>query len=171
MNFTIIDDRDLNLEKRGYQWADKSQRILDVDYWNRQQTLHDENIDNAIDSFTDGAYPICKGDDGKLYTVMFRADTHEDGTYWYRPVIWEQIEKAPRMTWWNDSSIEIVKIDGELYALNGWNGEKWLHCWKCIDRFTADPDDREYEVAPVYELQPYSEDEDFVPEIIGYEVA
>ena len=74
------------------------------------------------------------------------------------------------MNWWSDSSIEIVEIEGDLYALNGWNGEKYLHCWKCIDRFTADPDNKEYEVVPVYELLPYSEDEDFVPEIIGYEV-
>lgn len=71
------------------------------------------------------------------------------------------------MTWWNDSSIEIVEIDDELYALYGWNGEKWLHCWKCIDSFTADPDDsREYEVTPVY-----TEADKDEYEITGYEVA
>ena len=25
--------------------------------------------------------------------------------------------------WWNDKSIELVEIDGEVYALYGWNGE------------------------------------------------
>lgn len=69
-------------------------------------------------------------------------------------------------TWWNDNSIEIVEIDGELYALYGWNGEKWLHCWKCIDRFTADPDGKEYEVTPVY-----TEADEDEYEITGYEVA
>lgn len=72
------------------------------------------------------------------------------------------------MTWWNDSSIEIVEIDGELYALYGWNSEKWTRCWKCIDRFTADPDNKEYEVRPIFEQ--VGEDEDDI-DIVGYEVA
>ena len=83
------------------------------------------------------------------------------------------------MTWWNDSSIEIVRIDGELYALNGWNGEKWMHCWKCIDRFTADPDGKEYEIAPVYDWDLWNEEDgefqdsegNAVDGIIWYEVA
>lgn len=52
-------------------------------------------------------------------------------------------------TWWSDSSIELVEIDGRIYALSGWNGEKYLHCWRCIDRFTEDGT-AEYELTPVY---------------------
>ena len=32
--------------------------------------------------------------------------------------------------WWNDSSIEVVEIEGRMIALDGWNGEKWLDCWE-----------------------------------------
>lgn len=67
--------------------------------------------------------------------------------------------------YWQDTDIRIECIEGALYALYGWNGEKYLHCWKCIDRFTADPDGREYEVTPVY--TEVDEDE---YEITGYEV-
>ena len=43
---------------------------------------------------------------------------------------------------WNGGkheSIEMVEVDGTIYALNGWNGEKYLDCWKCIDERTVDP--------------------------------
>lgn len=32
--------------------------------------------------------------------------------------------------WWNDSNIDLVEIDGTVYALNGWNGEEFTDCWK-----------------------------------------
>jgi len=70
--------------------------------------------------------------------------------------------------YWQDTDIRIECIEGALYALYGWNGEKWLHCWKCIDRFTADPDGKEYEVRPIFEQ--VGEDEDDI-DIVGYEIA
>lgn len=63
-------------------------------------------------------------------------------------------------TWWSDDSIEIVKINDKMYALYGWNGERYLHCWECIDRFTV-VDDKEYEIRPIY---------DSSDEIIDFEV-
>lgn len=66
-------------------------------------------------------------------------------------------------TWWNDNDIELVEIDGEIYALYGWSGEKFLHCWKCQDKFT-EIGNEEYEITPIYDW----DDEDC--EIIGYEV-
>lgn len=82
------------------------------------------------------------------------------------------------VTWWNNNDIEIVEIDGELYALNGWNGEKWVHCWKCIDRFTAAEEDAAYEIVPIYDWSKWNkEEEEFQDEngtaidgLIGYEV-
>lgn len=54
--------------------------------------------------------------------------------------------------WWNGGQ-EIVKMDnGELYALDGWNGERWLHCWQCADRYEYIGDE-EYEIRPVYRFQ------------------
>ena len=64
-------------------------------------------------------------------------------------------------TWWNDESIALVEVDGGLYALYGWNGEVYLHCWECIDRYKAADSDVEYIIRPVY-------DEDY--KIIDYEV-
>lgn len=50
-------------------------------------------------------------------------------------------------TWWNDQSIELVRIDGEIYALNGWNGELWADCWK-TDGTNVTEDG--IEIRPVY---------------------
>ena len=67
--------------------------------------------------------------------------------------------------WWNDKSIELVKIDGEVYALNGWNGEEYGGCWKCTGEFLTDASKEEYTLKPVY--KEVDEDE---WEIVNYEV-
>lgn len=79
---------------------------------------------------------------------------------------------------WQDTDIDIAFIDMALYTLNGWNGEKYTKCWKCIDRFTADPDGKEYEVTPVYDRESWNEEDgefqdadgNAIDGIIGYEV-
>ena len=50
--------------------------------------------------------------------------------------------------WWACQEIPIVKIDGEFYALSSWNGEAWTMCWKCLDRWTADPKDESFTIWP-----------------------
>ena len=56
--------------------------------------------------------------------------------------------------WWSDSSTELVQMDdGAIYALAGWNGEKYTGCWRCLDPLTPDPDGREYTLRPVYRYQ------------------
>jgi hypothetical protein len=57
--------------------------------------------------------------------------------------------------------VELVKIDGIIYALDGWNGEEFGRCWQ-----HDDPGEK-FTVRPVY--QAVDEDEDDY-EIIGYEV-
>lgn len=64
-------------------------------------------------------------------------------------------------TWWSDSDIELAEINGKIYALYGWNGEEYLHCWECIDRFTVADSNIEYEIRPIY---------DSSNEIIDFEV-
>ena len=79
---------------------------------------------------------------------------------------------------WMDTNIRIECIGGERYALDGWNGEKYTSCWKCIDKWTADPDGVDYEVEPVYDWSKWNdEDGEFQDAdgnsfngIIGYEV-
>lgn len=52
---------------------------------------------------------------------------------------------------WNNKNIEIVEVDGEMYALYGWNGEAYYHCWKVLDSKGLDrvDEDTEYILTPV----------------------
>lgn len=69
-------------------------------------------------------------------------------------------------TWWNDNNIPLVKINGTVYALHGWNGEKYNHCWICTGKFYMDSSSEEYEIRPIYS----EANEDGDTEIVGYEV-
>ena len=79
---------------------------------------------------------------------------------------------------WSGTDIDIVWVEGGMYALNGWNGEKYTECWRCLDRFTADPEGGVYEIAPVYDWSIYDEDAgaflnadgNIVDGVIGYEI-
>lgn len=54
-------------------------------------------------------------------------------------------------TWWNDKTIEIYKIEEKNIALNGWNGEKYLHCFEVDDSLlTVINQDIELEAIPKY---------------------
>ena len=68
-------------------------------------------------------------------------------------------------TWWNDSSIELVEIDGSVFALGGWNGESYNNCWKCTGDYNMDASEETYTITPTYEE--VSEDEF---EIIAFKV-
>lgn len=64
-------------------------------------------------------------------------------------------------TWMNYGENEIIKLeDDRLFALHGWNGEKWLNCWQVEDKFTATNDEK-IEITPVYQLNDNDEDEIF----------
>lgn len=67
--------------------------------------------------------------------------------------------------WWADSSIELIKIDGDVYALDGWNGEKFNNSWKCTGENLMNASREEYSITPIYDFT--NEDD---PEIIAYEV-
>ena len=87
MEFDILINNELDLQGKGYQWKTGTDLAIDTDYWKD----FDENIlSDQIDIFLEGYDPICEKD-GKYYSVMFRVSEHEDGSYWYRPVIWEEV--------------------------------------------------------------------------------
>lgn len=55
---------------------------------------------------------------------------------------------------WNGDGIEMLEIHGGIYVLSGWNGEKFLKCWKCLDEWRVDPNEPGRFVAtPVYRFQ------------------
>lgn len=67
--------------------------------------------------------------------------------------------------WWNDKEIELVEIDGKVYALNGWNGEKYLDSWEVAKNDYTDIINDGFTIKPEYK-----EVEDGEFEIVGYTV-
>lgn len=51
-------------------------------------------------------------------------------------------------TWWNDKNIDLVEIDGRIFALYGWNGSKYCNCWECVG---LDAGDERYILTPQYD--------------------
>ena len=68
-------------------------------------------------------------------------------------------------TWWNDKEIELVEIDGKVYALNGWNGEKFLDSWEVAKNDYTDIINDGIAIKPEYKE---IEEDEF--EIVGYTV-
>lgn len=52
--------------------------------------------------------------------------------------------------WWADNNIEMVEINGSVYALYGWNGDRYTKCWKCFGKYYMDASKEIYELLPVY---------------------
>ena len=52
--------------------------------------------------------------------------------------------------WWADHNIELVEINKKIYALSGWNGEKWCSCWQCSGKYNMDASQETYIIYPVY---------------------
>ena len=70
-------------------------------------------------------------------------------------------------TWWNAHSIELVELaDGEVYALNGWNGEEYTGCWNCSGEYNMDASTEEYILRPIYDTT--TENDNGGYDIIGY---
>ena len=83
--------------------------------------------------------------------------------------------------YWNGTEIEIVEVDGNLYALSEWNGEKYTNCWKCVDQRTVDPEEPgRFTAKPIYrfmvdgidldELEENSEEWENDVEIVDYDM-
>lgn len=56
-------------------------------------------------------------------------------------------------TWWNDKSIELVEVDGSVYALCGWNGEVFASCWECSGDCLQDASEEEYTLRPIHRFE------------------
>lgn len=54
--------------------------------------------------------------------------------------------------YWNNGDVPMVEIDERLFALHGWNGETWLKCWECLDKWTA-ASEKTFEIRPVYRFE------------------
>lgn len=67
--------------------------------------------------------------------------------------------------WWQNPNIDMVEIDGAVYALNGWNGEQYTDCWKCSGAGNREASDERYIITPIYE----EIDKNDI-KIVGYEI-
>lgn len=67
--------------------------------------------------------------------------------------------------WWANREIELVEIEGTVYGLNGWNGEKYTESFKVTDEDHTEASEEEYSITPQY--KEVGEDE---YELTGYEV-
>lgn len=109
MKFEIIDNRELDLAGKGYKWA-SALRQIDREVLDDIRRTHGENyVDSLSDDFFDGYSPICVGDDGELYSVLF--DFSGDAP---RPVFWSKVSRAETAA---RSDIKRVRKSGELRAV------------------------------------------------------
>lgn len=89
MKFEIIDNRELDLAGKGYKWVNElsqfDQAVLD----DIRRTRGDNYADGLSDDLLYGYSPICRGDDGELYSVLF-----DFGGDVPRPVLWSKVERV-----------------------------------------------------------------------------
>ena len=81
--------------------------------------------------------------------------------------------------YWNNGEIPMVEINARLVALHGWNGETWLRCWECLDKWTA-ANEKVFEVRPIHRfeieeinfemLEENSPEWDYAVEIVDFEI-
>lgn len=89
MKFEKIDDRELDLKGKGYKWSDAPRQYDKAVLDDIRCTRGENYADTLSDNLWDGFSPICRGDDGKLYSVLF--DWGEDVP---RPVFWCEVLPA-----------------------------------------------------------------------------
>lgn len=64
---------------------------------------------------------------------------------------------------WHDE-FDIIEKDSKKYVLHGWNGEKFVRCYRMIDKYTID-ESYKHHIIPIYKKD---ENENF--DIVDYKV-
>lgn len=89
MKFEIIDNRELDLAGKGYRWSDAMLQYDKIVLDDIRHTHGEYYADSLSDDLFDGHSPICRGDDGKLYSVLFDFDGDAS-----RPVLWFRVSRV-----------------------------------------------------------------------------
>lgn len=87
MKFEIIDTRGLDLKGKGYKCSDAPLQYDKTVLDDIRRTRGENYADSLSDDLWDGFSPICRGDDGELYSVLF-----DWGKDMPRPVFWCKVE-------------------------------------------------------------------------------
>ena len=53
-------------------------------------------------------------------------------------------------TWWRNKNIDLVEVEGKIYALYGWNGEKYYNCWIVSGENHTEASKEKYVLTPIY---------------------
>ena len=88
MKFEIINNKEGHLSHKGYHFIENSERFFDENLLKELTADRGFNfVDTKFDIFYDGFEPICKGEDGKTYSVLFVYNNDE-----WVPFIWQEVE-------------------------------------------------------------------------------
>lgn len=110
MKFEIIDNRELDLAGKGYKWVNEPSQVDQVVLDDIRRTRGENYVDGLSDDLLDGYSPICRGDDGELYSVLF--DYGGDAP---RPVLWSRVSRVEmRRIHLPDEKFEISSVYGEI---------------------------------------------------------
>ena len=109
MKFEIIDNRELDLAGKGYKWANEPSQFDRSVLDDIRRTRGENYADSLSDDLLDGYSPICRGDDGERYSVLF-----DFGGDVPRPVFWSKVSRAATAA---RSDIKRVRKCGELRAV------------------------------------------------------
>lgn len=88
MKFEIINNTEGHLSHKGYHFVANSERFFDENLYKKLiSDIGFNYVDKRFDDFYDGFEPICKGEDGKIYSVLF--EYYGEGRI---PFIWQEVE-------------------------------------------------------------------------------
>lgn len=88
MKFKIINDKASSLSNKGYRFVSNAPRFWDNEIYKIVSAYKGINyLEHCFDEFYKGCNPICKGKDGKTYSVHFEFDGNT-----IKPLIWQEVE-------------------------------------------------------------------------------
>jgi hypothetical protein len=67
--------------------------------------------------------------------------------------------------WWNDDNIKLIKKNNRVFALYGWNGDKYYNCWECLGDHLVESGKEKFIITPIYKQ---IKEDNF--EIIDYQI-
>ena len=95
MKFTIINSEKESLENRGYKFAKGSKRVTDYGVLEKIEKLKGEDYaEELTERFIKEQEPICQGEDGEFYCVLFDGVPDEGTAPSVKAVMWQAVSVA-----------------------------------------------------------------------------
>lgn len=71
----------------------------------------------------------------------------------HNTILGDEPSIEPIGVWHSDRNIDLIELNGAVFALYGWNGEKYTDCWKCSGEYNMTASKESYTLTPVYRYQ------------------